>query len=742
MGKRAVLTLCWNEDTVTDNKTIVFLESTAHTIGVWSTALKTERPVQLHDSLAGQQLGNVQLVSWVNSSLWSSCYQGILSQQKTPVLVEVLHEKWNERPSVRDWWLEEARNSLHLQSSHPDNGWHRLLAVVDGEDHLPFLVYQSESDFVPLLDWTGSVDEATAALLALQLATLLDAAHRADLSVAIGEQGLWISADALQLHWKREPLVASSSLLMEQRYARQSLLAPEEIKATGFVFSNASDYYSLGQILLFLQTGEFHDNRGLFKPLPALSSAMNSVLTALLESVPERRLASLHTLKRQLEPWLQKEQPTEKQAPATEVLPVFSPTPPSVPDSAPTPAPSFSSAQEDVTDLAPPTLRVGGLDRSYNKATLPVAQPIPILEKGEEKQSSSAFDDEATERLELSLREQALADELFAEQEEELDDALIIAEEILEEPPVVEELGEALQFEESEASLPVELTEPPVPTPSAAPAPSQPAPARREKAGSAPRKGPTGGIQVPNALEKRELEAGELELIQSDRRIGSGERVVEVLRRKGVVRYYEQMNPNKNFPLLVSLIEASLFLRVPEMTNQKQAESDRVLEIKESSPHIRIVPVIPGCLVSPAEAVVDVRSKKVDTEFWVSPQAIGDLSRSARIQLWHEGQLKDEIPIPCRVVTQTWSRLTSGFSVMSGVGGTLIEAYSKPKAAAAVAGGKKSFVVTVLKKLIAVFGTSGLTIALGFLLLSAFLYFWFKPRQGEEIEHLLNPQLH
>ncbi|MCB9637970.1 MAG: hypothetical protein H6727_03585 [Myxococcales bacterium] len=276
---------------------------------------------------------------------------------------------------------------------------------------------------------------------------------------------------------------------------------------------------------------------------------------------------------------------------------------------------------------------------------------------------------------------------------------------------------------------------------------------------------------------------------------------VKVLRRKGVVRYYEQMNPQKIFPLLVSIIQAEMYIKIPDLPRVKQAESEKVLEIKENSPYVRLVPVIPGCIISPPEAVVDVRKEKVDTEFWVSPQAEGDLRRSARVQVWHEGVLKDEIPIPTRVRTQTLTKVISSMSFMSGLAGAVFEAYGKKLTAtgakvgtkalaagskvgtkalavgskvgtkalavgtkagtkalavgakvgaktgvgltaAAPADDKTSLAAFLIKKIVGFLGSSGIVVAFVFLVAALLCYWWLKPKRGDEIEHFLNSELH
>ncbi len=238
------------------------------------------------------------------------------------------------------------------------------------------------------------------------------------------------------------------------------------------------------------------------------------------------------------------------------------------------------------------------------------------------------------------------------------------------------------------------------------------------------------------------LVMGEIEPIRDES--SADESLVKVLRRKGVVRNYTQMNPGKVFPLLVSIVEADLYIKMPDLPDVQQIESDKVMTIKETSPFVRIVPVLPGCLISPPEAVVDVRKEKVDVEFWVAPQAEGDLTRSARIQIWHEGLLKDEIPIPCHVVTQTLTKIASYSSVLSSLLGAVFETYGHklspdPNVLDTERAGLLSY---LLQKTVGLLSSSGIWLGLFFLLIAFGCYLWLRPKQGDLIERFLTTDLH
>jgi len=263
--------------------------------------------------------------------------------------------------------------------------------------------------------------------------------------------------------------------------------------------------------------------------------------------------------------------------------------------------------------------------------------------------------------------------------------------------------------------------------PAAAPAPAPQAPATQAVAESAP-------APIPeSALEQA---------LGSPFADGKPAPAKTSLKRKGVVRFYEQMNPRKLFPLMVSIIHAQEYIKHVELTKVRQVDGDKVMDIQAAKPYVRVVPILPGCTVYPAETVVDVSQKKVDAEFWVTPEIEGDLRQSARIQLWHDGILKDEIPIPCVVKTQLLTKITAACSITSSFGGAFIENYGQVLLSQEAAQSGKSISGMLLQGVVSLLHSAGTWIGLLFLVAAVLCYLWLRPKESDELQHFLNTELH
>jgi len=126
----------------------------------------------------------------------------------------------------------------------------------------------------------------------------------------------------------------------------------------------------------------------------------------------------------------------------------------------------------------------------------------------------------------------------------------------------------------------------------------------------------------------------------------------ETLARKTTVRHWSQMNPNKNFPLLVMLTKPEIKIAAPTERKVQQTVGKERLEVKAAQPFVEIVPRFPGCFCVPDRARVDVTPEKVEVPFWITPHAVGNL-QDAKVEVWYEGKLLDTIACPAKVKKPT-----------------------------------------------------------------------------------------
>ncbi|MGE3854027.1 MAG: STAS domain-containing protein [Planctomycetota bacterium] len=204
----------------------------------------------------------------------------------------------------------------------------------------------------------------------------------------------------------------------------------------------------------------------------------------------------------------------------------------------------------------------------------------------------------------------------------------------------------------------------------------------------------------------------------------------DTIERQTTVRYYEQMNPLRNFPLLVLLTKE----KVEKIVMKHVAQTEGVgVKIKAANPMVEIVPRVPGCLVVPDRLTVDVRPESVEAQFFVTPLAPGDI-RHARVEIWYEGVRIDTIETPTKVTTQFIARVLALGGVLNPlIFGTLEGLGVNPSEAASNA---------MLVRLAQNFGGSYMVMGLAAAVvcgLLASLFWWInKPRQSDPVVQFMN----
>jgi hypothetical protein len=129
--------------------------------------------------------------------------------------------------------------------------------------------------------------------------------------------------------------------------------------------------------------------------------------------------------------------------------------------------------------------------------------------------------------------------------------------------------------------------------------------------------------------------------------------------RQATVRYYQRMNPERLFPLLVVLSRKA----VEEVAKRgvSQARSGRFRA--EADAPVEIEPVLPGCHCYPPRKQVAVLRETVTVTFWVVPHVLGKV-QNARVLVRQEGRLLAEVPLEPCVGKQTLTVLLGALSLV------------------------------------------------------------------------------
>ncbi|MHA1449737.1 MAG: hypothetical protein ACTSP4_09995 [Candidatus Hodarchaeales archaeon] len=139
------------------------------------------------------------------------------------------------------------------------------------------------------------------------------------------------------------------------------------------------------------------------------------------------------------------------------------------------------------------------------------------------------------------------------------------------------------------------------------------------------------------------------------------------------IQYYDRITPLENFPLIVELSHEAI-MKIKDKRNlitgtrrtQKRAE----LGFKEDV--VEVIPLCPGCLVSPTSRIADLKLKKQELKFTVTPLIKGEIN--ARIEFRTLGRKTlHSIDIPMKSRSKTYSRVIAIIGTAIGVAPSVVK---------------------------------------------------------------------
>jgi hypothetical protein len=202
----------------------------------------------------------------------------------------------------------------------------------------------------------------------------------------------------------------------------------------------------------------------------------------------------------------------------------------------------------------------------------------------------------------------------------------------------------------------------------------------------------------------------------------------ETGKRNVAVRYFRRMNPLRSFPLSAVFSGEEIGKKLPR--EACQADGSKKLAFKPENPIVQIVPVMPGCLVSPPQKQLDVTPVTVETHFEIMPMAEGDFRRAC-VEIYYESRLVESIATPVRVSRQTWAKVSLCLGFISPFVSVAVDAMAAdPRPGYARIGSQISDWASGCG---GVFALGAILAGLFFLFAVAF-YAWKRPRAAKPID--------
>ncbi|MDF1663992.1 MAG: hypothetical protein P1V97_19640, partial [Planctomycetota bacterium] len=206
---------------------------------------------------------------------------------------------------------------------------------------------------------------------------------------------------------------------------------------------------------------------------------------------------------------------------------------------------------------------------------------------------------------------------------------------------------------------------------------------------------------------------------------------IETVERRTTVRHHKQMYLQKSYPLFVIISQHKIKKLVSVLVDQ--VSSKKAFNIKKSNPIVHIRPIFPGCLCVPAEMDLDVTERVAEGEFWLTPQALGEL-KGARVEIIYEGKVVDTIKINCAATTQALAKLSGSAAFITTSFGPAFEALGKTLKAKGVGWAGDVFTMAGSEN-----GPLITSAVLG--IMTVLFYLWNRPREADPIQNMFDYEM-
>jgi hypothetical protein len=192
--------------------------------------------------------------------------------------------------------------------------------------------------------------------------------------------------------------------------------------------------------------------------------------------------------------------------------------------------------------------------------------------------------------------------------------------------------------------------------------------------------------------------------------------------RRATVRYYNSMNPERMYPLLVILSRQAIAEVVKKSVSQAASEAFTV----RTDQLVEIEPVLPGCSCYPPRELVSAAEDEVSRTFYVVPHVLGKVMM-ARVVLRQDDKVLAEVPLELRVRKQTATVVMGALTCVLPSITAMLKQYrldfeTQKAEGFALYAEVMQYLIKVLRPEILGAGLLGLTVL---------LYLWMRPRRRD-----------
>lgn len=203
-----------------------------------------------------------------------------------------------------------------------------------------------------------------------------------------------------------------------------------------------------------------------------------------------------------------------------------------------------------------------------------------------------------------------------------------------------------------------------------------------------------------------------------------------VFHKNIAIDYFSVMNPEKYYPMVINIADLEQMTKQDQeniLTGERKTQKKDSMEVALLSPIVTVVPMFPGCNVTPSSIQTNFEHPEDEITFYITPLVNDDMDECKINFVNSENQIVHSVPTPSKVQDPRYARTIALYGTMASVIPKILIIFG-------INVDELIDVSTIKPLLESLVGTMSFTNLIGYfgiglaLIISAIIYFTRKPK--------------
>ncbi|WP_371806042.1 hypothetical protein [Candidatus Lokiarchaeum ossiferum] len=143
-----------------------------------------------------------------------------------------------------------------------------------------------------------------------------------------------------------------------------------------------------------------------------------------------------------------------------------------------------------------------------------------------------------------------------------------------------------------------------------------------------------------------------------------------VFHKNIAIDYFSVMNPEKYYPMVINIADLEQMVKQDQeniLTGERKTQKKDAMEVALLSPIVTVVPIFPGCNVTPLSIQTNFENPEDEITFYITPLVNDDLDECKINFVNSENQIVHSVPTPSKVQDPRYARTVALYGTLASV---------------------------------------------------------------------------